>query len=249
MLKMYNALDESITMPLTMALDAFNRGRRVPITSIMSGGGVLAGEEKLEVKEFSATGTVYYQDYSVMRTFLDTLLVFLEASPIRVYQDEADSRFIYARCTNLQDTWMDGRTELELTIDFVAGDPYFYSIEHVDSQPFTASPKTFTLYVGGNVSTYPTFLVNATSGTITDLTITNTRNAKSIILSGPTTTDIMIDNKNLMVMSGTESILSTANMGWLLNSLTLEPGNNIITVSGTGTFSYTFITKWRSKWL
>lgn len=249
MLKMYNASDESITMPLTMALDTFSRGRRVPISEIMSGGGVLSGEEKLEVKNFSINGSVYYQDYSVMRTFLDDLLIFLEDSPIRVYQDEADSRFIYARCTNLQDVWMDGRAELELKIDFIASDPYFYSIEHVDTQSFTASPKTFTLYVGGNVDIFPTFLVYKNSGTIVDLTITNTRNSKSIVFSEDITDDIMIDNKNLMVVSGTSSILSYVGTDWLLNSLDLKSGDNILTITGTGTFDYSVVTKWRSKWL
>lgn len=249
MLKMYNSSDESITMPLTMSLDTFNRGRRVPITNIMAGGGVLSGEEKLEVKNFSVTGSIYYQNYADMRAFYDELLVFLEDSPIRIYQDETDSRFIYARCTNVKDTWLDGRAELELTLDFVASDPYFYSIEHIDTQSFTSSPKEFTIYVGGNVNTYPVILVNKNSGTIVDLKIENLTNSRSIIFSGNITSSIVIDNKNLMVLAGSSSILSTVDTEWLINSLFLQTGANVIKVTGTGTFNYTVITKWRSKWL
>lgn len=246
---MYNSSDESITMPLTMSLDTFNRGRRVPITNIMAGGGVLSGEEKLEVKNFSVTGSIYYQNYADMRAFYDELLVFLEDSPIRIYQDETDSRFIYARCTNVKDTWLDGRAELELTLDFVASDPYFYSIEHIDTQSFTSSPKEFTIYVGGNVNTYPVILVNKNSGTIVDLKIENLTNSRSIIFSGNITSSIVIDNKNLMVLAGSSSILSTVDTEWLINSLFLQTGANVIKVTGTGTFNYTVITKWRSKWL
>lgn len=249
MLKMYNSSDESITMPLTMSLDTFNRGRRVPITNIMAGGGVLSGEEKLEVKNFSISGSIYYQNYADMREFYDELLVFLEDSPIRIYQDETDSRFIYARCTNVRDTWLDGRAELELNLDFVASDPYFYSIEHIDTQSFTSSPKEFTIYVGGNVNTYPVILVNKNSGTIVDLKIENLTNSRSIIFSGNITSSIVIDNKNLMVLADSSSILSTVDTEWLINSLFLQTGANVIKVTGTGTFNYTVITKWRSKWL
>jgi hypothetical protein len=249
MLKMYNYSDESITMPLTMSLATFNRGRRVPITNIMAGGGVLSGEEKLEVKNFSISGSVYYQNYADMRAFYDALLVFLEDSPIRIYQDETDSRFIYARCTNVKDTWLDGRAELELNLDFVASDPYFYSIEHVDTQSFTSSPKTFSIHVGGNVVSYPTILVNKNSGTIENLEIKNNKNNKKIVFSGDITKSIMINNKDLMVTSNTDSLLASVDTGWLINSLTVEPGENEFTVTGSGTFDYTIITKWRSKWL
>ena len=59
----------------------------------------------------------------------------------------------------------------------------------------------------------------------------------------------MIDNKNLMVVSGTSSILSYVGTDWLLNSLDLKSGDNILTITGTGTFDYSVVTKWRSKWL
>lgn len=249
MVKMYNASGESITLPITMSWDSLNRGRRVPIIEIGNGGGVLGGPEVHEVKNFTLKGTIYYETASEMRTFLDDVLVFLEDSPIRVYQDESDSRFIYARCTNLQDTWMDGRAELELTIDMTAMDPFFYSVEHDDVQSFTAATKQFSLFVGGNKEVHPYILLNRNSGDIGNLKITNVTTGRNLALTGATSTSIAIDNKNLMILAGSTSILSSVNTGWLLNSLNLVPGENVIKVEGTGTYDFTVVTKWRSKWL
>lgn len=249
MVKLYNYSNESITLPLTMSLTTFNRGRRVPIVEIMSGGGVLSGLEKPETREFSINGTIYYESYGEMRAFFDELLVFLEDSPIRIYQDETDSKFIMARCVNINDTWLDGRAELKLDISFIAGDPYFYSDEHIDSQTINSISKTFSLFVGGNISSFPAMILNKNSGAIKNLTITNTKNGNKIAFSDTIDTNIVINHKDLMVTSGTTSLLSAVNTDWLINSIKLEPGENVIKVTGSGTYDFSLITKWRSKWL
>lgn len=249
MLKMYNAHDELMTMPLTMSWTSLNRGRRVPITEIISGGGVLSGPEVPEVRRFTASGSIYYKTYAEMRSFFDEILAFIEDTPLRVYQEDTDSRFIFARCINVTDNWLDGRAELELTMDFVAIDPYFYSIEHTDVQSFASSPLQYTLHVGGNVNTYPMFVINRMSGSIEGLRIENLTTGGYIKFSDTVASGLTIDNKNLMVLSGDTSVLSTVNTDWLINSLFLQPGENRLKITGIGTFVFSVVVKWRSKWL
>lgn len=249
MVKLYNALDESIIMPLTMSWTTLSRGRRVPITEILAGGGVLSGEEKPEVRTFSVSGSIYYQNYSEMRSFLDDLLLFLENSPIRVYQDETDNRFIYARLLSATDNWLDNRAELELTLEFIASDPYFYSVEHVEIQQLTNSPLEFPVYVGGNLDVYPFILINKNSGTLESLEIENLTTSRNIKFTENISSDITIDNKNILVLAGDTSILSEVNTEWLVDTITLSPGENNIKITSDGTFDYTVYIKWRSKWL
>ena len=59
----------------------------------------------------------------------------------------------------------------------------------------------------------------------------------------------MIDNKNLMVLTSSASLLSYVDYDWLLNSLKLIAGTNSIKVTGEGTYDFEIVTKWRSKWL
>jgi len=131
--KLINNNDDELILPFQFSWTDIPREINVPRSEMATGDGTRrAGKETIEEFSFTVEGTIWDIDRAENIDERDGIADFIQYTPIRVYQLPEDDRFVYAHVQNFNQNWQDERTQLDLSISFVALDPFFYSDdEHV----------------------------------------------------------------------------------------------------------------------
>ncbi len=231
MIKMTNALGAEMIVPDTILFRNVPLEINVPTVSLAGKhGGVRTGKSTLRPRLFALEGRIYYPDKNYIRQQHDNLLEFLMQPPIEVYQLEQE-RYLMAYPQGMPQGWIDLGKELELNIQMIALDPFWYGAEI--SETLTG---TQVIEVAGTAPTPP---VIATANSVEGLTISNLRTGQTVEISGATGIIEVYNHENdPQVYVGNESRLDLINDAWLLKPFKLVPGQNEITTSTEITLAY-----------
>ena len=126
--KLVNNEGQELDLPFTLSWTDTDTTKEVPTIERATGDGAArAGKERVASREFTISGPIYKYPRHDIKDKLDEIIEFMRFTPIRVYQQDYDERFIYAFPQGDSRSWTDNRKELDLDIPFIAPDPYFYS--------------------------------------------------------------------------------------------------------------------------
>ena len=269
-MKLINNGGQELILPFTFSWTDINAEINVPIVSLASGdGGRRAGRETLEERSFVASGTIYNANRIENIHERDGISDFIQYTPLKVYQLDNDDRFLYAYATYFNQNWLDNRTELQLSINFVAPKPYFHSNLEYDrttheagfllcTQPpqdgayiDTLTADTVIEYANcGNRETFPVIEVEP-DDTIENLKIENLKTGSLIQISGEITASqvLEIDCEDVEAKLDGVNSLNLANDEFLIYKFFLTSGLNDIEVSWTGAGNVDILINYRSRWL
>ncbi len=231
MIKMTNALGAEMILPDTILFRNVPFETNVP-TTLLSGkhGGIRTGRSTLRPRLFTLGGRIYHADKGRIRKDHDSLLEFLMQPPIEVYQLEQD-RYLTAYPQGMPQGWIDRGQELEISIQMIALNPYWYGPEATETVI-----DTQVIEVAGTAPTPPIII---TTGSVEGLTVSNLQTGQTIEISGTTgVIKVVNDENDPQVIVGGESRLDLINDAWLLKPFKLVPGQNEITTSTEITLAY-----------
>lgn len=173
MIRLANKLGATLNLPSTISFRQVPLVMSVPTAPNAHGdGSVVVGRCRVEPRQFTLSGSIYYPDRQQIRDFADALLQFLQHPPIEVYKWAApDSRRLYAYPLGAAQDWMDAGAELVVNIPMVAPDPYWYGNETVSHRPASGA---WTVDVDGTAPTHPVMTVHVTGSS-----------SSAIVVSGP----------------------------------------------------------------
>lgn len=165
MIRLVNSAGATLALPSTISF------RQVPLTigiptapNAHGDGGIVVGRIRLEPRQFTLSGSIYFSDRQPIRDFLDILLQFLQHPPIEVFKWPApDPRRLFAYPLGVPQDWMDAGAELGINIPMVAPDPYWYGDEVEVAQ---LDAGLWDVDVDGTAPTHPvvTIRVRAAGG-------------------------------------------------------------------------------------
>lgn len=239
-----------MTLPSTISMRRVPLGITVPTAPRAEGSGsVVVGRSRLQARQFSLSGSIYYPDRQQIRDAADNLLQFLQHPPIEVYRwPYPDPRRLYAWPMGAAQDWMDAGAELGLDIPMLAPDPYWYGDEETSARPESG---LWTVDVAGTAPTYPVveIEVSASGGA---LTVAHTGTGLAIGVAGNHQPGdiVTVDTAAFTAYrqrGGLEtSIVGALSDGFLAAGFSLWPGENGLDYSGpeaTVTLTY------RSRWI
>ena len=144
--KLINNQGEELILPFQFSWTDIPRSINVPRSEMATGDGTRrAGKETVEEFSFTVEGTIWDIDRAENIDQRDGIADFIQHTPIRVYQLPEDDRFVYAHVQSFDQNWQDERTQLDLSISFVALDPFFYSHEEYGVDSVIMTDYTFEL--------------------------------------------------------------------------------------------------------
>lgn len=162
MIRLANKLGATLNLPSTISFRQVPLVMSVPTAPNAHGdGSVVVGRCRVEPRQFTLSGSIYYPDRQQIRDFADALLQFLQHPPIEVYKWAApDSRRLYAYPLGAAQDWMDAGAELVVNIPMVAPDPYWYGNETEYTEP---AASQWSVDVDGTAPTYPVVTIRLTA--------------------------------------------------------------------------------------
>ena len=252
MIELTNALDATLTLPLTMTWDVVPLQKSVQIEKLTRGGGVIAGHQALQPRSFTIWGSLYYGTAALNHVAYDEIKKFLEETPIEV--NRYSDRNIIAYPQNLKMKGLDLDVELEVSISFIAPDPLFYGISLEHTEEDLSDGTAFTVVNDGTANAKPLIHIDVTSGSLDDLTIK--ANGFTIAIDGIFEADdeILIDCKDFTVQAkelygNYLSIITLVGDDFLVYGFELIPESNTVTITATGTYTIDATFTYRNVWL
>src|SRR5690606_10470715 len=131
-------------------------------------GSIIVGRSRLDARQFTLSGSIYYPSRQAIRDAADTLLSFLQYPPIEVFKWPApDDRRLFCWPQGAAQGWMGAGAEFVSDIPMLAPDPYWYGAEVVETE---TDADGWSTDVTGNAPALPvvTFSLSA-SGTSIEL--------------------------------------------------------------------------------
>ena len=252
MIELTNALGAELTLQLTIGWDVVPLNKSVQVEKLTRGGGVVAGFQALQPRSFTVWGSLYYGTAALNHAAYDEIKEFLQQTPIEV--NRYSDRNIIAYPTNIKMKGLDLDDELEVSIGFIAPDPYFYGEELIHEELDLSDGTVFAVANDGTANAKPVIHIDVTSGTFTDLTITG--NGFTIEIDGIFEADdeILIDCKNFTVQAKEQygeyvSIITLVGDDFLVYGFELIPESNSVTITATGTYTLDATITYRNVWL
>jgi len=245
-----NAFGATKILPPTISWRSVPLEISVPLAELADRpGAVRTGRSRLRPRTIRLEGPIYYPDPAAIRAEVDSILELLSHPPLQVYQHDADERFLFAWPTGAPQEWIDARREVQLTVNMLAPDPYFYGPENQDVEVITASNHAWTIDVDGTAPTHP-LVTLVVRGGFSDPRITLASTGRSIRLVGAFAPGdvIEIDTARYIVRRNGVEEMSLAHEDWLIGGFALMPGANPLSWSCTGTPDVDVRITYRSRW-
>lgn len=244
MIQLRNRLGATITLPATISW------RRVPlaiggpfVANAHGDGSVSVGRRRIEARQFTLSGSVYYPSRERIRQEADTILAFLQHPPIEVFRGVEDERRLYAYPQGVSQDWVDAGAELVIDIPMIAPDPYWYGNEVTHTETAAA---TWQIELGGTAPTHPVVRI-ALSASGTGLSVTNEATGQAIALGGDYQAGslVTIDTAGYHADVDGEPVVDRLANTFIASGFVLWPGVNTLAYSGP-TADVTLI--YRPRW-
>lgn len=241
-----------LTLPDNIRITGFNRPVSIPMVETRRGQ-IVTGHSVRRAVSATLTGTHVAQTYAGAQEWLDDLLGFLSAAPIKVRLHGSTSRYLEMYPRAFDDAGTRVARAVTVNIPLVAPDPLWHGDTQTESKTVGTGGLTFTIEVGGNAETHPVIAITGT-GTSTapaGIRIENTATGRSARLSGRLTSGqvLTLHSKERRARIALDGVLGRMNHDYLVHGFPLAPGNNEITVSrdsgsGSITVQIGFVERW-----
>ena len=244
MIQLRNRLGATITLPATISWHRVPLSIGVPnVPNAHGDGNVVVGRRRIEARQITLSGSIYYPSRQQIRDMADTILAFLQHAPIEVFQWPGSPRRMYAYPQGVDQDWMDAGAELVLNIPMFVPDPYWYGIEEEHTE---AAAGSWQLDADGNVCTHPHVrIVLQAAGS--DLSLTNSSTGHMIQLTGNYTSGdvVTIDTVRYHAELNGEPIIDQVGDGFIARGFALQPGINELQYTGpAATVTLTYRPRW-----
>lgn len=240
MIRLANRLGATLTLPVTISW------RRVPLSievpTLVNAGGhgsVVVGRSRIEARQFTLSGSIYYPNRQAVREAVDNLLQFLQHPPIEVFKWPDDERRLYAWPQGAPQDWMDAGAELVIDIPMIAPDPYWYGTE-------VSVSAGSTINVSGNAPTPPlvTIQFNA-SGSGVRLMHNGTGRAIQLAGSFSSGSVLVINTARCHATLNGEPVNDRLSDEFIAYGFELVPGANALTYTGpSASVTVTYRPRW-----
>jgi hypothetical protein len=230
MVRLVNSKGAEKLLPKTILLKRIISNIQLPYQVMSGGGAVKTGKPTKQPKQFALEGRIYFPDKELIEQEYDALLEFLQYTPIEVYRDHTQIRFLKSYPLGAQEDWIDLGEELDLQIPMIALDPYWYGQEVT-----TLIEDTQTIAVEGTEPTYPWITVMEPTAS---LNLTNALSGRTLQITLDNPGYIAIDCANFTVWINDVSRLDAVNDDFKLNGFYLLPGEQQITTNVDITLLY-----------
>lgn len=244
---------ELLELPDNIRITGFTRPVSVPMVETRRGQ-IITGHSVRRAVSATLTGTHIAQTYTAAQEWLDDLLGFLSAAPIKVRLHGAASRYLEMHPRSFDDAGTRVARAVTVNIPLVAPDPLWHGDTKTITETAGTGEKTFTITVGGNAETHPVIVVTGSGGSTSapsSIVIENTTTGREVLLSGSLRSGQVLtlhsaERRARIAMTG---VLDRMNHDFLVNGFPLAPGENHVSVRrGSGTATITvqigFVERW-----
>lgn len=186
---------------------------------------------RIRPRQFTISGHFYGDSAAECRLQRQRVVQALMQGPVEIYEDALDDQFLMA--TFIRDTLayvpQTGRMMAEVSLQFRADSPYYLSAQQskrlgsggtINNPGFAPSAPIITIY-----------------GAVTNPSVTNTTTGQTLAIddSIASGTSVLVDCERFTAQKGGVGIVRALNNAFLIDGFRLDPGSNIITVTGSGT--------------
>jgi phage-related protein len=245
MIRMTNDTGATLSLPLTMGWQKVSLSKTVSVQGLVTGGGVVSGYcDGYAPRDFTLSGSLFYGSKASNLAGYDELKRFLSHSPIEV---ERNDRFVVAYVTGFDCNGLDDDDELELSVSFVAPDPFFYGDEVTEEALAVTTSATVSIEVEGTSPTEPIITIEVVSATAENISISTENYVIDLAGDYEVGDVITIDCKRFLADLNGASIVGFLGDDFLIDGFVLLVGNNDVTIEADGTIDV--LLKYRTKWL
>jgi hypothetical protein len=250
MIRLINSLGAVMDLPVSVTWIDVPLARSVPYERLSGDGAVLAGPRTLEPRTFTLRGSLFWPAREQIRVYHDGLLAFLRHTPIQVYQHHMDTRFLWAEPTGNPQQWIDGRRELQMQLQMMALDPYWYGPEVSDTKTIPLGNGGLMLAVEGTAPTFPILSVSF-EGPATGLLLSNANTGQVLDLYGQFTAGdvVTVNTARFAVDVNGVPTMDAAGETWLAGGYALTPGGNELSLETDAGTDVVVSHTWRPRWL
>lgn len=246
MVRLANRLGATLELPVTISWRRVPLAITVPtVVNAHGHGAVVVGSSRIELRQFTLSGSIYYPSRGAIREAADELLAFLQHPPIEVFKWPGDERRLFAWPQGVAQEWVDAGAELVIDIPMVAPDPFWYGAQVVVSQP---NASQWTVTVAGNAPARPAVTFSITSA---GSGITFTGPGGVIVLEGDYLSGdvVTVDTARYEAMltrgAETELINDQFSDEYVADGFELVPGENALMYQGpAATVTLTYRPRW-----
>jgi len=232
MIKMINGAGTTLTLPWTLMVPDSSFQKSVPVVA-RSGvdGGVRIGYETMRPRELTIKGELGHgepdeyegitiDDRRETIAYWDKIMAFLLHSPIRIYRNSNDERFIYGYLQNSLDELVWLGQQIKVTLNFLCPDPFWYGDEVT-----TSAPGTITV-----LGSAPSLPIVTFTGLGTTASVVNTTTSQTLALSNDAAMgNVVVDCKEFTAKSGTTNVANYMTDTFVSGGFELIPGDNVLT--------------------
>lgn len=186
---------------------------------------------RLRPRQLTVSGHFYGDSVAECRLQRQRIIQGLMQGPVQIYEDALDEQFLIA--TFIRETHgyvpQTGRTMAKVSLQFRADSPCYLSAQQsrrlsssgaINNPGFAPSTPIITIY-----------------GAVTNPSITNVTTGQTLVITDSITlgTSVVVDCKRYTATKDEIGMIGALNNDFLIDGFRLDPGPNIITVTGSGT--------------
>jgi len=244
MIKLLNGKSSTLTLPWTLIVQDTSFQKSVPY-SLRSGadGAARIGYETMRPREITLRGEIGHgeeDEYEGIEindrrdtiAYRDKIMAFLLHSPIRIYRNSKDERFIYGYLQSDSVEWIHLGQQLKVSMTFICPDPFWYGNEVTKGAPGTVT----------NLGSAPSLPIVTFSGLGVSASIVNTTTSQTLSLSNDVGMgSVVVDCKEFTAKSGATNVAHYMTDAFISGGFELIPGDNVLTGTGASI-------KFRPRW-
>lgn len=234
--KVVNMLGEVMLLPVEMSLQGWPMEVDLPGVEIEGKHGQVIDRSmvRLKSRNIRVTGTLQGLSKDDADRIREMVAGFVyRANPLRLYRHQLSERYMLVDTQSIDHSYITGKFGgrlFNMAIGFKAADPFLLGAD----QNVTITTASANLDNPGTVPAKPLITI---TGAITNPVITNTTTGRTLSLTMAIGTgeSVVVDCDHFTVTKGSTNVLNATNVAFLTDGFDLVPGNNAITIAGTGT--------------
>lgn len=246
-----NSKGGTLNLPFTMSWTSVPMSYNIPVSKLDNGRSVRAGKVTPNPMSFTVKGNLYEggSTYNLVkqnnRAKVDEIKAFLLHQPVEV--EKFEGRRIISYVQSYNEEWMDDSQEVELSIGFLAIDPYVYG-EPASFIIHNVSPDRYTtLVLGGSMKVSPVITMTLVSGTPTKVTISTGGYKLEATITLVAGVPLVVDCTKMVAIMNGVSVIGAMGDEFLIYGFELVPGDNPLEIQTVGG-AVDILVEWRPRW-
>lgn len=233
--KVINSLGETMMLPEELSVQGWPMQADLPGVEIEGQHGQVidAGMIRLKPRDIRVAGTLQGLSKDDADRIREMVAGFVyRANPLRLYRHELSERYMLVYGESIDHAYITGRHGgrlFTLDIGFRAASPFLLGAD----QSVTITTASADVVNPGSASVSPAVTI---AGAVTNPAITNVATGQTLALTLAIGVgeSVVVDCERFTAVKGSLGVLNTLNDAFLAGGFDLAPGDNAITVAGTG---------------